>query len=374
MIDKETKMELTIMLTVTEMCNLSCVYCYEHNKSARKMSFRTAKKIIDDNFAKLGAYDRLNIRFFGGEPFLAFDLIKDVVKYVEGKHWPASYSFFAATNVTLIHREIQKWLRDHPNFSVGLSLDGPRNMHNLNRSNSFDLIDLSFFKENYSPFGIKLTISKLTLPMLADGIIECHKMGFDISCNLAYGVEWDTNDYCLLKEELGKLIGYYLNNPNVKPCSMLNLNIWLVAYDTPHTEKWCGAGTTMFTYAVNGIRYPCHYFMPITNKRGSQEEIDKLIFTEEIPSEVLDKKCQVCIARNICPSCYGSNFVSHGNMYHKDDMFCQFAKLIFYANAYFTVKRWESGQMTDISGSKITAMLVGAKRIIEWFKNDEEEN
>ena len=70
----EEKTQRNISLIVTERCNLSCVYCYEHNKSAKQMTFDVAKKIIDEELINLDKYEYM-IDFFGGEPFLNFELI-----------------------------------------------------------------------------------------------------------------------------------------------------------------------------------------------------------------------------------------------------------------------------------------------------------
>jgi sulfatase maturation enzyme AslB (radical SAM superfamily) len=79
-----------ITFQVTEDCCLNCTYCYQHNKSKKKMSFETAKKAIDDllessNKVKdyIDSQDTAGaiIEFIGGEPFMAIDLIHEITKY-----------------------------------------------------------------------------------------------------------------------------------------------------------------------------------------------------------------------------------------------------------------------------------------------------
>ena len=62
-------MEQTYTLTLTENCNLACVYCYEHNRNGRKMSLDTAKTVLNNAFAAMGSDDLLTIDFFGGGAF-----------------------------------------------------------------------------------------------------------------------------------------------------------------------------------------------------------------------------------------------------------------------------------------------------------------
>lgn len=71
----------TITLTITEKCNLACIYCYEHNKSSANMSFETAKAILDKELREGEQAENTYIDFFGGEPFLNFKLMKQVVEY-----------------------------------------------------------------------------------------------------------------------------------------------------------------------------------------------------------------------------------------------------------------------------------------------------
>ena len=74
-------MEQTYTLTLTENCNLACVYCYEHNRNGRTMNLDTAKAVLYQAFAAMQYDDLLTIDFFGGEPFLEFDLMKEIVKF-----------------------------------------------------------------------------------------------------------------------------------------------------------------------------------------------------------------------------------------------------------------------------------------------------
>ena len=141
-----------ITLTLTNMCNLNCTYCYEFNKSNRKMSFETANSIIDSDFQNGIEKDLfLHFSLFGGEPFLEFDLICKIVDYIEKNYSNYhKYNIDITTNGTLVHGEVQEWLKEHKKaVYCALSLDGTKEMHDTNRSNSFDKIDLDFFLSMY---------------------------------------------------------------------------------------------------------------------------------------------------------------------------------------------------------------------------------
>ena len=138
-----TSPDKSITLTLTAQCNLHCVYCYEHSKNDSAMSFDIARSILDSEMPECEG--QIYIELFGGEPFLAFDNIKRIYDYVN-VNWPdKQWIMFATTNGTLIHDEIQDWLKNHKRFICGLSLDGNKLMQDINRSNSFDQIDIDFF-------------------------------------------------------------------------------------------------------------------------------------------------------------------------------------------------------------------------------------
>ena len=122
-----------VTLTLTNTCNLQCTYCYEANKSSKRMPFEVAKEIIDK---EMNADEGMEIEFdmFGGEPFLVFDLMKQIADYLVQNYAQRKWLIFATTNGTLVHGEIQDWLKNRPFFYCGLSLDGNKLMHDINRS------------------------------------------------------------------------------------------------------------------------------------------------------------------------------------------------------------------------------------------------
>lgn len=371
-------MDKTVTLTLTSNCNLSCIYCYENHNVHNTMSFDVAKKILNTEFKNLEPSDRITIDFFGGEPFLQFNLIKQIVEYVEiqyeQKHFKNKYRFFATTNGTLIHGEIKHFLNKHKNFYVGLSLDGTEEMQNINRSNSFNKIDLDFFVNMYPDQPIKMTISNLTLSNLAEGVIFAHNKGFKISCNLAYGIDWKNRNHKItLLKQLDKLSNFYLSNPKLQRASILSRDISNIGYlqeDKQTVQKWCGTGTAMRTYDTDGKRYPCQFFMPISCGDEKALKAWDIDFNNEISIEWLDEKCQTCVVRDFCPSCYGSNYFATGNIYSKDSNLCELEKITFYANACLLIQLWDKGYLKNLTDDELSATIFAARKIIESFKSE----
>jgi sulfatase maturation enzyme AslB (radical SAM superfamily) len=246
-----------VMLTLTEKCNLDCIYCYEHNKTTKEMQKDMVFHIIEDAIQKSDT--AVELTFHGGEPFLKFDLIRETAEYFFKKYNPKDrYVFFATTNGTLFTDEVKRWLTKYKeHFWCGLSYDGTESMQNKNRSYSASQIDLDFFKNTWPEQGVKMTVSNLTLANLAEGTIFLHNKGYDVNNNLAYGVDW-TDDSCLkiYSEQLEKLIDFYLENPNITPASILSMNVeWFTKEDRVTQQRYCGAGKQMRCFDTEGKEY-----------------------------------------------------------------------------------------------------------------------
>ncbi|MBE6133751.1 MAG: 4Fe-4S cluster-binding domain-containing protein [Erysipelotrichaceae bacterium] len=356
----------SVTIVLTEACNLRCTYCYESFKTPHKMTLEMAKSIVDKEMANSQNYDYIQFDLFGGEPFLAFDVIKPLVEYAEEKGYTKKCFFFPTSNGTLIHGEIQDWLVAHKDsIWVGLSLDGTKEMHDTNRDNSFDLIDLDFFAKNYPTQDIKMTISKESLPHLAEGVIFCHDKGFGVSCNLAYNIDWsDKENEEILKRELSKLIDFYLEHPNYNPCSILAGSILGVVRDeSKPLKRQCGSGLTMVAYEIDGKRYPCQFFMPTSIGKEKAREIGKIDLPEFTTDDMLDKKCRNCVAKQICMICYGANYAATGSPFSRDENTCELNKIIFKARSYFYAMQWKKGYLKDMPKRELNRLLKAIKII-----------
>ncbi len=346
-IQKEKKV---VMITLTEECNQNpqCIYCYENHQSKEKMNFDTAKKIIDKEFSDK-RFNYLEFDFFGGEPFLAFDLLKSIYEYIKSKKTSKEWICFATTNGMLVHDEIADWLKENrEHFVCGLSLDGPCKVHNMNRPHSFEKIDINFFKNMYPQQQIKMTVSEKTLPYLADSIIYIHSLGFSLTSNLALGnkISWNKELYKdILSRQLQLLVDFYIKNPQITPCNFVNLGIEELYKDYgDFVPSWCGAGKSMVSYDISGNPYPCQYFMPLSIGEKS-EKVNKLSFEKKINKNKLNSNCRNCVIRNICPTCFGANYSVSGNMYYKEESYCELLKIQFKASAYLFYNKLKLNQL-----------------------------
>jgi len=313
------------------------------------MPIETAKKGIIDSFnrAEKERLDYVEILFHGGEPFIAFRQIKEICEWLWAQEWPVKYICYATTNGTLIKNEIKEWLlKNKERFCVGLSLDGTREMHNRNRSNSFDMIDIPFFCDNWPEQGVKMTPSPGTISSLAEGVIFIQEIGFKRNnCSFASGVNWEQDEFgkridyiSILKEQFMILASYYLDHPEIMPVDMLNVKfIAIAAGNESVSDKLCGAGTIMRCWTPDGQCLPCHLFYEASKEKGRKfEDIDLSTLRN-----LHDERCDGCVLETICPTCYGGNYIVSGKVSKRDYFTCVITRLRALAGS------WMIGNMLE---------------------------
>ena len=315
----------TCMLMVTHACNLNCSYCYESHKKNAYMDVNLAKEIIsrEVRFVKESdQFDELQIDFMGGEPFMNFPLIKDVVEWVETGVIDVPWICFATTNGTLLTDEIKAWLREHKDsIIIGASYDGNNQMQSTNRGTDKYNLDLAFFHELWPHQGFHMTISKETLPTLAEGVLYMQEKGYTVEASLAEGVDWTLKDALIYREQLNILKEAYLKNTVLTPFNRLTR--FVNVFDFPAAEeaqnKWCGTGKYMATYDIDGQKYGCHMFTPIVLG-------DKALLSDAVewdsPELTTDDYCKRCVLRNFCPTCLGFNYKYRGSLANRDKRWC----------------------------------------------------
>lgn len=130
----------SITLEVTERCNLRCDYCIygeEHDDyrsfGTKDMSSKTAKQAVDFLFNH-ASKETVYLSFYGGEPLLRFDLIKEITEYaLDNKPKDISLIFSMTSNMTLMTEEMAEFIGSIDNFSVMASVDGPEDIHDAHR-------------------------------------------------------------------------------------------------------------------------------------------------------------------------------------------------------------------------------------------------
>lgn len=358
-------MKKHISLSITERCNLNCIYCFEKSKKKETMCFDTAIKVLTYELENSPEFDEISCDFMGGEPFLEFDLIKKVCEYFWVRDNSKKISFYTTTNGTLVHGQIKEWLqKNFHRFSCMLSLDGCAESHNTNRSGSFDRIDIPFFLKMWPDMKVKAITSKKTLLNLSENVMYLHELGFKkVEMKLAYGFNWNDRSLCeTLERELLKLKEFYLCHPDIEPCSLLNIDFSQVNNDDKITKKWCNAGQNTVSYDMQGRKYPCRYFQDLViNGHITHDEMWAHDYST-IQNSLIGQ-CTKCLLRDLCRTCYAYNYEKLQNFGVKDMGSCRITRITIGIAASLFVEKNSAGLPGE------TVECSNAKRICDAVQN-----
>jgi radical SAM protein with 4Fe4S-binding SPASM domain len=302
------------------------------------MPLAIAKQVVEAEFefvARSDQFQELVIDFLGGEPLIQFDLIREIAEWIWSAPRPVPYLLFSTTNGTLLDQRMKEWFRLHKEqHYLSLSLDGTSDMHNANRGCSSERIDLDFFQENWPDQPVKMTVSCETISSLAEGIVHLQERGFKVGAGLGYGMPWDDESVAEYGRQLRQLAEYYLEHAQVVPVSLLDLPIeQALRSRTTMQKKYCGTGTHMATYDVDGTVYPCHLFMPLVLGTAKSADLQAIEFREN--ATVTDRRCDGCVLGEICPTCYGFNYKLTGEVALRDQVMCRLFKEQALANCWY---------------------------------------
>lgn len=339
-----------LTLVLTNACNLNCTYCYEKRKSITHMKFETACLNIDKMLRN--DYDKINIYLFGGEPFLEFELLKNICEWTWSKIKKETVIFYIITNGTVLKTNQKEWLeKNREKLWIVLSLDGSRKSHNLNRSGSFDEIDIDFFKKNWPKAGIKMTLSEYTLPNLFEDIIFIHSRGLKLTeCNLAMGIDWaNENNIKIFKNQMDKIYHYYVKNLDFEPPNIMNKKVGQCE-NLKEIQKICGAWDTVYIN-TDGKRYPCNYINPMC---FNEKELSTLLNIDFTDLELLeDMDCyENCYIYPLCENCYAANYSLKGSVNIRDKSTCTLKKIQAYYSAILLAEKIKKTDITNMTESE----------------------
>lgn len=128
-----------LILQTTQQCNFKCRYCtfagdgsIERTHTNKTMTFDTAKHAIEFLFKHSADSKEVLISFYGGEPLLEFELIKNCILYSEKLFLVKKCVFAIATNASLLNQDMVHFFVNH-NVQLDISLDGPEDVQNFSR-------------------------------------------------------------------------------------------------------------------------------------------------------------------------------------------------------------------------------------------------
>lgn len=324
-----------LCLHVAHICNLNCSYCFasqgKYNGERAVMPLEVGKRALDFLIENSGTRRNLEVDFFGGEPLMNFDVVKELVKYARGreKETGKNFRFTLTTNGMLIDDDVIDFANRECS-NVVLSLDGRREVHDRYRvdyagNGSWERIVPKFQKlvearggKNYYMRG---TFTHANPDFLND-IKEMLSLGFR-ELSMEPVVTSPDDPSALTEEDLPTVLRQYEELAELMqekrregdPFTFYHYMIDLK--DGPCIYKrvsGCGSGTEYMAVTPWGDLYPCHQFVGDEKFRLGDvwHGVDNKAIQDEFES------CNV-YARPECRSCWAKLYCSGGcaaNAYH----------------------------------------------------------
>lgn len=342
-----------LCLHVAHDCNMRCEYCFagkgDYSGQRMMMPFEVAKAAIDFLVANSGSRHNLEVDFFGGEPLMNFDVVKQTVDYartLEKKH-DKSFRFTITTNGLLLTDDKIDYI-NREMYNVVLSIDGRADTNDRVRrfvsgaAGCHDQI-LPGFKRLVADRGdgqyyVRGTFTKYNLDFMQD-VLHLYNEGFDqISVepvvadqNMPYalteadipaiGAEYERlSEEMLRREREGEWFNFFhfMMDLEQGPCAIKRL-------------RGCGCGNEYVAVTPDGEVYPCHQFV------GHTEWLMGDVITGEINLDIKARfaaatvygkpECRDCWAKFYCSGgCNANSYIYNGDITLPHKMSCELEK------------------------------------------------
>lgn len=338
-----------LCLHIAHDCNLACRYCFaeegEYHGRRALMSLEVGKKALDFLIHNSGSRRNLEVDFFGGEPLMNWQVVKDLVAYGREKEklYDKHFRFTVTTNGVLLNDEIQEFINQEMD-NVVLSLDGRKEINDKmrpfrNGKGSYDLIVPKFQRladsRNQERYYVRGTFTRNNLDFSND-ILHFADLGLkQMSIEPVVGEE--TDPYAIRKEDLPQIMEEYDKLAKImiereKRGKGFNFFHFMIDLEGgPCISKrlsGCGSGTEYLSVTPWGDFYPCHQF--VGREEFLMGNVDEGITKPEIADEfrgcsVYSKeKCKTCFAKFYCSGgCMANAYNFHGTIHDAYDIGCE---------------------------------------------------
>ena len=329
-----------LCLHVAHTCNLACSYCFakQGNFSGEEaiMSFETGKRALDFLIENSGDRHNLEVDFFGGEPLLNWEVVKDLVKYARSieKDAGKNFRFTLTTNGVNINDDVIDFCNEEMQ-NVVLSLDGRKEVHDRfrvtpNGKGSYDLIVPKFQefvkRRGDKDYYMRGTFTKNNTDFLQD-IIHMADLGFtELSMEPVVTAPGDPSglseeDLPVIYEQYEKLALEMLDRKkNGNPFTFYHYMIDLTGGPCIYKRiSGCGAGTEYLAVTPWGDLYPCHQFVndPEYKMGNIWDGVTNLEARDEFKmcNSYAKPECRDCWARLYCSGgCSANSYHATGDI------------------------------------------------------------
>ena len=338
-----------LCLHIAHDCNLACRYCFaeegEYHGRRGLMSLEVGKKALDFLVANSGNRVNLEVDFFGGEPLMNWQVVRELVEYgrsLEEVH-NKKFRFTLTTNGVLLDDDILDFA-NREMANIVLSIDGRKEVHDRMRpfrggQGSYDLIVPKFRKvaesRGQTRYYVRGTFTRNNLDFSRD-VLHLADLGFEqISVEpVVAGPEDDyairEEDLPVLKEEYDRLAAEMLKRRK-EGRGFQFFHFMIDLEGGPCVAKrlsGCGSGTEYLAVTPWGDLYPCHQF--VGNEDFLMGNVEEGILRDDIRDEFkgcnvyAKEKCRTCFAKFYCSGgCAANSYNFHGHINDAYDVGCE---------------------------------------------------
>ena len=338
-----------LCLHIAHDCNLACRYCFaeegEYHGHRELMTYETGKQALDFLIANSGSRRNLEVDFFGGEPLMNWQVVKDLVRYgrEQEKIHNKNFRFTLTTNGVLLNDEIMEFANQEMG-NVVLSIDGRKEVHDHMRpfpkgAGSYDLILPKFQKfaesRHQDKYYVRGTFTHHNLDFSKD-VLSLADLGFK-QISVEPVVAPDEADYAIRKEDLPQIFEEYdalakemiRREKEGKGFHFFHFMIDLTGGPCVYKRlSGCGSGTEYLAVTPWGDLYPCHQF--VGTEQFLMGNVWEGIKTPEIQKEFrhcnvyTKEECKKCFARFYCSGgCAANSFNMHGTINSTYEIGCE---------------------------------------------------
>ncbi len=350
----------TMVLNVTNQCNLSCGYCYEYGEDKivdtdnglqpKFMSEETAQQSVEFMFAEAGDIETVHLTFFGGETLMNFPVLQKTVAYARDRAaaMGKGVDFSLTTNATLLRADIIEWLADN-DIGVTVSIDGPKEMQDELRvfkgtdRGTYDIVEpkvRALLKRHKSrPIGARVTLTKnvLDVKRIYDHLHD--EMGFwevgFAPVTTSWSREWAIDDagFRGMLDAFNELAEDFLEaalENRHHGFSNIKDNIEEIHKGVSKAYP-CGAGLGLMGVATDGDVSLCHRFAGSedhklgTVTKGVDHGLQQQFLEDHHLAEKTD--CHTCWARPLCSGgCYHEAYTRYGSTTGPNLHYCEWIR------------------------------------------------
>ncbi len=349
----------TLVLNITNQCNLSCAYCYEYGddkivdtengKQPKFMSAETARESVDF-LLRQGEHNRaVHLAFFGGETLLNFPVVQSTIEY--GRQRAAdcgkTIDFSLTTNATLLRPEIIEFLAENQ-VGVTISIDGPKETQDQFRVfksgvGSYDIVApkvKELLKRHKSrPIGARVTLTAQTLDIVRTFRHLRDEIGF-WEVGFAPVTTSTAREYAIENDGYNRMLAQFEQlAPEYRDAAIANQHHGFsnVKDTVEELHKGmskaypCGAGLGLMGVATDGDIALCHRFSgsPEHKLGNVRSGVDPLVQIGFLEKHHVDHKtdCSVCWARPLCAGgCYHEAHTRYGDTAHANLHYCDWIR------------------------------------------------